>query len=115
RPQVGFLSREHIEAIIVAPDVSTWTGRRDRVLLATLYNTGARVSELTGVQVEDVNLSRSPSVRLHGKGRKERMVPLWSSTVTQIRQWLREQSHTATSPLFPNRSGSRLSRTNVTE
>lgn len=115
RPQVGFLSREHIQAIIAAPDVFTWAGRRDRVLLATLYNTGARVSELIGVQVEDLNLSSSPCVRLRGKGRKERSIPLWSSTASQLRQWLREQPHISTSPLFPNRLGSKLSRTNVTE
>jgi integrase/recombinase XerD len=115
RRQVGFLSREQIEAIIASPDASTWTGRRDRVLLATLYNSGARVSELIAVQVEDVSLSSNPSVRLHGKGRKERMVPLWSSTASQIRQWLREQPHRAASPLFPTRLGGRLSRSNVTE
>jgi site-specific recombinase XerD len=115
RRQVGFLSREHIEAIIAAPDISTWTGRRDRLLLATLYNTGARVSELIGVRVDDVGLSRSPSIRLHGKGRKERIIPLWSTTAAQIRQWLREEPHTSTSPLFPSRGGHRLSRTNVTE
>ena len=115
RPQVGFLSREHIEAIVAAPDISSWTGRRDRVLLATLYNTGARVSELIGAMVEDLNLSSSPCLRLQGKGRKERSIPLWTSTASQLRQWLREQSPTATSPLFPNRLGSKLSRTNVTE
>ena len=116
RPQVGFLSRDHIEAIIAATDVSTWAGRRDRVLLATLYNTGARVSEIIGVQVEDLNLSSSsPSVRLRGKGRKERSIPLWSTTASHLRQWLRSEPHTAISPLFPNRGGSKLSRTNVTE
>jgi len=115
QPQVGFLSREQIEAIIAAPDTSSWFGRRDRVLFATLYNTGARVSELIGLQVDDLNLSNSPAVRLHGKGRKERSVPLWSSTAAQLRQWLREQPHTATSPVFPSRFGSKLSRTNVTE
>jgi integrase/recombinase XerD len=115
RPQVGFLTRVHIEAIVAATDVSTWTGRRDRVLLATLYNTGARVSELIGAKVEDVNLSGSPSLRLQGKGRKERSVPLWASTASLLRQWLREQPHSSTSPLFPNRLGSKLSRTNVTE
>jgi integrase/recombinase XerD len=115
RPQVGFLSREHIEAIVAAPNVSRWTGRRDRVLLATLYNTGARVSELIGARVEDVNLSGHPCLRLQGKGRKERSIPLWTSTASQLRQWLREQPHAVTSPLFPNRLGSKLSRTNVTE
>ncbi|WP_281282796.1 tyrosine-type recombinase/integrase [Paraburkholderia guartelaensis] len=54
-------------------------------MLATLYNTGARVSELIGIRVADVELDRSPSVRLHGKGRKERAVPLWRSTANQIR------------------------------
>jgi site-specific recombinase XerD len=72
RRQIGFLSREHIEAIVAAPDTSTWVGRRDHVLLATLYNTGARVSEIIGIQVDDLNLSSSSSVRLRGKGRKER-------------------------------------------
>jgi len=115
RHQVGFLSREHIEAIIAATDTSTWTGRRDRILLATLYNTGARVSEIIGVQVEDLNLTGSPSVRLHGKGRKERSIPLWRTTTSQLRQWLRDQPHVPASPLFPNRTGSKLSRTNVTE
>lgn len=115
RPQVGFLSREHIEAIVAAPDVSTWTGRRDRVLLGTLYNTGARVSEIIGASVEDLNLAGNPCLRLQGKGRKERSIPLWTSTASQLRQWLKEQPHTATSPLFPNRLGSKLSRTNVTE
>jgi integrase/recombinase XerD len=115
RRQVGFLSREQIEAILAAPDPSTWTGRRDRVLLATLYNTGARVSEITAIQVEDLQLGTSASVRLRGKGRKERTIPLWSTTTSLLRQWLRAQTHTATSSLFPNRLGGRLSRTNVTE
>ena len=115
RRQIGFLSREHIEAIVAAPDMSTWIGRRDRVLLATLYNTGARVSEIIGIQVDDLNLSSSPSVRLRGKGRKERSIPLWTTTASELRHWLREQPHTGTSPLFPNRAGSKLSRTNVTE
>jgi integrase/recombinase XerD len=115
RRQIGFLSREHIEAIIAAPDMSTWVGRRDRVLLATLYNTGARVSEIIGVQVDDLNLSGSSSVRLRGKGRKERSIPLWTTTASELRHWLREQPHTGTSPLFPGRAGSKLSRTNVTE
>ena len=115
RRQVGFLSREHIEAIIAATDVATWTGRRDRVLLATLYNTGARVSEIIRVQLEYLTQSGNPAVRLHGKGRKERSVSLWSTTASQLRRWLREQPPGGSSPLFPNPRGSKLSRTNVTE
>jgi len=115
RPLVGFLSREQVEAIVAAPDTGRWFGRRDRVLLATLYNTGARVSEATGIQVQDLILDGSPAIRLHGKGRKERSVPIWPETAKQLRQWLREQPHTATSSVFPNRAGGRLSRTTVAE
>ncbi len=89
QPLIGFLSREHIEAILAAPDRNTRTGQRDRVMLATLYNTGARVSELTGMLVGDLTLEPSASVRIRGKGRKERSVPLWPSTAAQLKRWLR--------------------------
>ena len=75
RPILGYLSREEVTAIIDAPDRSTWSGQRDAVLFAVLYNTGARVSEITRLQVTDVLLDRASSLLLHGKGRKERVVP----------------------------------------
>lgn len=116
RPLVGFLSREQIQAIIDAPDPGTWSGRRDRVMFSTLYNTGARVSELTSLRIADVSLESSPAVRILGKGRKERQVPLWNSTARQIKRWLEEQRPTGSEqPLFPNRMGGRLTRTSVTE
>ncbi|SIT51581.1 hypothetical protein BN2476_1240042 [Paraburkholderia piptadeniae] len=105
RPLVRFLSREEICALLDAPNPNTWCGQRDRVMLATLYNTGARVSELIGIRVGDVDLDRSPSVRLHGKGRKERAVPLWRSTANQIRLWLQQIGASPGQWLFPNRSG----------
>ena len=85
RPVLGYLSREEIAAILAAPDRTTWSGRRDTVLLATFYNTGARVSELTHLQVRDVLLDRQRAVHLHGKGRKQRAIPLWQNTATQLR------------------------------
>jgi len=115
QPLIGFLSRKHIEAILDAPDRNTWTGQRDRVMLATLYNTGARVSELTGMQVGDLTLEPSASVRIHGKGRKERSVPLWSGTARQLKYWLRAYPRGHEQPLFPNRSGGRLTRIGLTE
>lgn len=115
RRLVGFLSREHIEAIITAPDLNTSSGRRDRVMLATLYNTGARVSELIGMRIGDLMLESAASVRIRGKGRKERAVPLWPATAAQLRRWLRSQPRAPESPLFPNRSGGQLTRTSVTE
>lgn len=115
RPLVGFATPEEIEAIIEGPDIGTWTGRRDRVMLATLYNTGARVSELIGLRVGDLILQSSPAVRILGKGRKERTVPIWAKTATQLRRWIREQQATREQPLFPNSSGGTLSRTTVSE
>jgi site-specific recombinase XerD len=115
RRLIGFLSREHIEAIIAAPDPDTRSGRRDRLMLATLYNTGARVSELIGMRIGDLLLGPSSAVRLRGKGRKERSVPLWPATAAQLRRWLREQPRAPEAPLFPNRSGGPLTRTSVTD
>lgn len=115
RPLIGFISRTHIEAIIAEPDSGTWTGRRDRVMFATLYNTGARVSELIGMRIGDLMLETTAAVRIRGKGRKERTVPLWANTASQLRRWLRERHATAEEPVFPNRNGGALSRTAVTE
>jgi site-specific recombinase XerD len=115
QPLIGFLSREHIQAILAAPDPNRWTGQRDRVMLSTLYNTGARVSELIGMRIADLILEPSPSVRIRGKGRKERSVPLWADTARQLKRWLREYPRAPEQPLFPNRSGGPLTRIGLTE
>jgi site-specific recombinase XerD len=75
----GFVSREEMLAIIGEPG-NSWTSQRDHLLFTMLYNTGARVSEMIGLRVADVVLDASPCVHLHGKGRKQRAVPLWKST-----------------------------------
>ena len=67
RPLVGFLPQPQVQAILEAPPQSTWSGQRDRVMLTTLYNTGARVSELTGMRVCDVMLTSTAAIRIHGK------------------------------------------------
>jgi site-specific recombinase XerD len=113
RPVVGSLSRDEVEALLDAPDRNTWSGRRDVVLLAVLYNTGARVSEITGLCVADLLLDRDVAVRLHGKGRKERVVPLWKSTSRHLRDWLAQIDRHPSAPVFPNRAGKRLSRSGV--
>jgi integrase/recombinase XerD len=113
RPLVGFLSREEMEAVLAAPDRSTWSGHRDHVLLTTMYNTGARVSEIIAVRVGDVMLDQSPSIHLHGKGRKERAVPLWKSTVKRLKEWLPQISNEVEAPLFPNRGMRPLTRSGV--
>ena len=113
RPLVGFLARDEIDAIIAAPATDRWSGRRDRVLFATLYNTGARVSEIIGVRRRDLSLNGSPFVHLHGKGRKDRSVPLWRTTSTALQQWLTILPASPDQPVFPNRAGSAMSRSGV--
>jgi site-specific recombinase XerD len=113
RPALDYLSREEVQALLKAPDRSTWSGERDAVLLAVMYNTGARVSEITGLCVDHVLLERSFAVHLHGKGRKQRVVPLWKSTAALLRRWLLRVERSAGAPVFPNRSGQRLSRSGV--
>ncbi|NPT58144.1 tyrosine-type recombinase/integrase [Paraburkholderia elongata] len=115
QPLVGFLSREHIEAILAAPDTRTWTGQRDHIMLATLYNTGARVSELIDMRVSDLVLGPTAWVRIHGKGRKERSVPLWPDTAKDLKRWLRQYPRAPQEPLFPSRSGAALTRIGFTD
>jgi integrase/recombinase XerD len=115
KPLLGYLTREEIQAVLNAPDASTWQGRRDRVLLATLYNTGARVSEAARITVSDAIVEGSASIRIHGKGRKERLVPLWRTTAQQIRRWLPQVNSEKEKPLFPSRFGTALTRSAITE
>ena len=114
KPLLGFLSKGEIQAILDAPPDDRWSGQRDRIMFATLYNTGARVSEVTGLRVADVVLDGSACVHLHGKGRKDRSVPLWRTTTTQLRHWLPRIDSRPDRPLFPSASGTRLTRPAVT-
>jgi integrase/recombinase XerD len=114
RPLLGFVSRTEMQAILDAPDGTTWCGQRDRTMFATLYNTGGRVSEITGLSVADVLLDGSAVVRIHGKGRKERSVPLWRSTAGAIRKWFTQIDGRPDQPLFPGWSGTRMTRPAVT-
>lgn len=102
KPMLGFLSREEMQAILDAPPPDTWTGHRDRALFLTLYNTGARISEMLGLAIGDVHLDGTPRVVLHGKGRKERTVPLWTRTARVLAAWLRIRAGHTTDRLFPN-------------
>lgn len=115
RPVLGFLTREEMLAIIGKPGTS-WTSQRDHLLLHMLYNTGARVSEIVAVRLADVVLDGVASVHLRGKGRKQRTMPLWRSTVKAIRIWLRFNPELLpTSALLPNRDGGPMTRTNVAQ
>ena len=115
RPMLGFLTREEMLAVL-GQTGDTWTSRRDHLLLAMLYNTGARVSEIIGVRVADVILDGGACVHLHGKGRKQRAIPLWHTTVAEVRAWLRQNpTLRGEAPLLPNRDGQPMSRSNVVQ
>ena len=108
RPMFGYLTRDEMLAVIGTPD-GTWISQRDHVLFLMLYNAGARVSEITAVKVGDVVLDAGAAcVHLHGKGRKQRSVPLWRSTVKAVRAWLTLESavrggiHVAAKPQWPS-------------
>ena len=115
RPMFGYLTRDEMLAVI-GESGDSWLSQRDHALFLLMYNTGARVSEIIGVKVRDVVLDASAAcVHLHGKGRKQRSVPLWHTTVKSLRAWLRANPElTAEAPLLPNRNGREMTRANVT-
>jgi len=113
RRPVSYLSLEEMNALLNAPDRSTWSGHRDAVMLATLYNTGARVSEIAKLNVENLQFGPTTTLHIHGKGRKERVIPIWKSTRRQLREWLCRIDQSAGRPLFPSRRGERLTRAGV--
>lgn len=106
---VGFLTKPEIEALLAATD-DTWTGRRDHLLILLLYNTGARISELLALRVQDLVGTQAKQVELQGKGRKHRRLPLWRQTQRLLRRWIRENRLSPPMPLLPNRYGEPLTR-----
>jgi len=110
RRPIEFLSREEMDALLAVPNLSTWVGRRDRTLLLVAVQTGLRVSELTGLNCQDVVLGTGAHVRCLGKGRKQRCTPLRPETARMLDAWLRERQGLSEDPVFPSIRGSRLSR-----
>jgi len=110
RRTIEFLDRAEIDALVAAPDTSTWTGRRDRTLLLVAIQTGLRVSELIGLRNQDVVLGTGAHVRCEGKGRKERCTPLRKDAVVLVEAWQRERRGLCEDPLFPGLRGGPLSR-----
>jgi integrase/recombinase XerC len=113
-----FLSVEDIDRLLANPDTNTLLGARDRAMLETLYSTGIRVSELVSLNVEDVDLSTN-SVRIRGKGRKHRIIPISPGSVQAIIHFLDMRRNDVRSQqfdqeaLFINKHGQRLSTRSV--
>ncbi len=112
-PVINFLHLDETEAILDAPDSNTWSGRRDKALLVTLYNTGARVSEIVKVKCMDVEKTAGATILIHGKGRKERVLPLWKRTIHILNHWFSQIDLSPERPLFPNRFRNEMTRSGV--
>jgi len=112
---IDYLEYAELQAVLEAVDRSTAAGRRDYALLATMFNTGARVQEILDLRTCDLHLDKPCQVRLFGKGRKERVWPLWPQTATLLRELCAERQldvRTAM-PLFVNQRRQPLSRFGV--
>jgi site-specific recombinase XerD len=107
---VAFLTRAEASALLASPDRRSWLGRRDHALLLVAVQTGLRVSELTGLDRGDVTLGTGANLRCRGKGRKQRCTPLTTTVAQIIADWLSERDGQPADPLFPGRTGRRLSR-----
>jgi site-specific recombinase XerD len=110
RKLVTSLASDEVDALLAAPDRTTWIGRRDHAILFLLIQTGLRVSELTGLRREDLVLTAGAHVRCHGKGRKERCTPLTRPAVAMLRAWLSECCGEPGAPAFMSQRNSKLSR-----
>lgn len=106
---VSYLTSTELNAIVSAPDRSTWHGRRDHALLVLAAQTGLRVSELTQLTLDDVHLGAGAHISCHGKGRKDRCTPLTTHTAGILAEWLAQRRAPATAPLFCTRRGTPMS------
>lgn len=109
RPLIDFLMYPEIQALLAAPDRTTWTGRRDQALLMLAIQTGLRLSELIGLRRHDIVLTSGAHVRCYGKGRKERCTPLTKQTVAVMKTWLEERGGSDDGVVFPNARGTQIS------
>lgn len=109
RRLVGFLTRAEIEALLAAPNMQTWNGRRDHAFLLLAFQTGLRLSEMTSLRRQDLELGTGAHIRCQGKGRKERCTPLTAQTVKVLKAWLREPVRGKSDVLFPTVHGGQMS------
>ena len=107
---VRHLTLEEVRAILKAPNVTTRLGIRDRAMLHLCFAAGLRVSELVGLPLENLSLQPTPSIRVLGKGRKERCLPLWKETAADLRAWLAVRGKVPVPELFVNAEAAAMTR-----
>ena len=110
---VSFLTQPEAEALVAAPDTSTWLGRRDRLLLHLGIQTGLRASELTSIRTGDIQIGPHSQLECLGKGRRQRVIPLQKNTAKLVTAWLGELPPIPDGPLFPTSTGLALTRAAV--
>ena len=107
---VRHLTAEEIQGLLNSPDPTRWKGIRDRAMLHLCYAGGLRVSELIGLRLDDLQFQPQPGVLVHGKGRRERCLPLWKTTTSALRAWLAARGTVSVPELFVNARGGSLTR-----
>ena len=118
KPVMAFLKKEEYEAMLEICEENNAISLRDKLILMVLYNTGCRVSELINVQVSDVSISYNSgtsSIHFCGKGRKERITPVWKTTARYIEQYIEAQGLEQKDRLFKNKQGRNLTRSGVSQ
>ena len=110
RPTIEFLTPTEADALLAAPDPTTWTGRRDHALLTLTNQTGLRISEICALTLDDIHLGTSPHIACTGKGRRQRITPLTRATVATMTTYLAERATQSGTALFCGPHGRPLSR-----
>jgi len=107
---INYLTMEEMQAILNVPNLQTYTGIRDRAMLYLCFSAGLRVSELINLTHHSIDLQNSPNVHILGKGRKERVLPLWKQSVTDLKAWLTVRGNPKVPELFLNAKALPLTR-----
>ncbi|MGO9974926.1 MAG: tyrosine-type recombinase/integrase [Solirubrobacteraceae bacterium] len=108
KTSIAYLDRAEIDALLAAPDRSTWVGRRDHAMLLLAIQTGVRVSELVNATIAQASLTAGANLRVIGKGNRERCAILTNETTAVLHAWLKERQGQPPEPLFPTRRGGPL-------
>ncbi|GAA4828424.1 MULTISPECIES: tyrosine-type recombinase/integrase [Micrococcaceae] len=110
KPQIGYLNEAESAALLAAPNLGSWVGRRDQAMLALVIHTGLRVSELITLTIPSIHVGTSPHVECEGKGRKHRAIPISTPLAEQMHRYLTERANRTGEALFPGPHGRALSR-----
>jgi integrase/recombinase XerD len=110
QPLVAYLTKAEMQALLMAPDPCASAGLRDLAMLHLAFAVGLRVSELVGLRLEQFDDAAMPSLHVIGKGRRERLLPLWQETARTLRRWIAVRRRSGDPQLFLNAAGRMMTR-----